>query len=78
MPATYFLVPGYGAQGAQAADVRVCFNADGYGALVSSSRAIMYAYRREAYRSFGEANFARAAEAAVLAMKRELAAVLGR
>jgi orotidine-5'-phosphate decarboxylase len=77
MPATYFLVPGYGAQGAQAADVRACFNADGYGALVSSSRAIMYAYRREAYRSFGEANFAQAAEAAVLAMKRELAAVLG-
>jgi hypothetical protein len=37
----------------------------------------MYAYRREAYRSFGEANFAQAAEAAVLAMKRELAAVLG-
>ncbi len=76
MPRTFFLMPGYGAQGAQAEDVRVCFNPDGYGAIVSSSRAIMYAYQREAYRFFGEEHFGRAAEAAVIAMKEELAAVL--
>ncbi|MBI3328880.1 MAG: orotidine-5'-phosphate decarboxylase [Nitrospinae bacterium] len=76
MPQTYFLLPGYGAQGAQAEDVRACFNPDGYGALVNSSRAIIFAYRRETYGSFGEARFAQAAEAAVLAMKHDLNVVL--
>jgi orotidine-5'-phosphate decarboxylase len=66
MPNTYFLVPGYGAQGAGAADVRACFGADGYGAIVNSSRAILYAYRRESYRTFGEERFPEAAQAAVL------------
>jgi orotidine-5'-phosphate decarboxylase len=76
MPHSYFLIPGYGAQGAGAAEVRACFNADGYGALVNSSRGILYAYRQEAYRTFGEERFAEAARAAVHAMKEELAAVL--
>lgn len=76
MPRTYFLVPGYGAQGARARDVQACFNSDGYGALVSSSRAILYAYSSTAHRSFGEERFAQAAEAAVLTMKQELTAVL--
>jgi orotidine-5'-phosphate decarboxylase len=78
MPHTYFLVPGYGAQGAGAADVQVCFDADGYGAIVNSSRAILYAYRQEAYQAFGEERFAEAAEAAVMAMKQELAGALRR
>jgi orotidine-5'-phosphate decarboxylase len=76
MPQTYFLVPGYGAQGAGAADVQACFAADGYGALVNSSRAILYAYRQPPYQNFGEAHFPEAARAAVLAMKDELTAVL--
>jgi orotidine-5'-phosphate decarboxylase len=76
MPHTYFLVPGYGAQGARAADVQACFNADGHGAIINSSRAIIYAYRQEAYRAFGEERFPEASRAAVLAMQEELAAVL--
>jgi orotidine-5'-phosphate decarboxylase len=76
MPYTYFLVPGYGAQGAGAADVQACFGADGYGAIVNSSRAILYAFRQETYRAFGEERFAEAARAAAMAMKEELAAVL--
>ena len=76
MPHTYFLVPGYGAQGAGAADVRACFNADGYGAIINSSRGIMYAFRREEYRAFGEERFAEASREAVLAMRAELARVL--
>ena len=76
MPNTYFLVPGYGAQGAGAEDVQACFGADGYGAIVNSSRAILYAYRQESYRTFGEERFPEAAQAAVFAMKEELAAVL--
>jgi orotidine-5'-phosphate decarboxylase len=76
MPYTYFLVPGYGAQGAGAADVQACFGADGYGAVVNSSRAILYAFRQETYQAFGEDRFPEAARAAVMAMKEELAAVL--
>jgi orotidine-5'-phosphate decarboxylase len=78
MPHTYFLVPGYGAQGGGAAEVQACFNPDGYGAIVNSSRGIIYAYRQEAYRAFGEERFPEAAAAAVMAMRRELAAVLRR
>lgn len=43
MPRQVFLVPGYGAQGAGLDDVLGCFNADGRGAIVTSSRAIIYA-----------------------------------
>lgn len=45
MPRTPFLVPGYGAQGAGAADVARGFLAGGRGALVNSSRGVLFAYR---------------------------------
>ncbi|MBI2639215.1 orotidine-5'-phosphate decarboxylase [Candidatus Peregrinibacteria bacterium] len=68
MPHTYFLVPGYGAQGGKAADVKVCFNKDGLGALINSSRDIIFAWQREhSERLFGEA-----AREAVLKMKKDL------
>ena len=41
MPKTYFLVPGYGAQGGTAEDLKYCFNQDGLGAIVNSSRGII-------------------------------------
>ncbi len=37
-----FLVPGFGAQGGEAKDIVPCFNEDGLGAIVSSSRGILY------------------------------------
>lgn len=46
MPRTYFLVPGYGAQGGGAKDVAPCFMADGLGAIVNASRSIMCAYMK--------------------------------
>lgn len=46
MPRTYFLVPGYGAQGGGAKDVKPCFNEDGLGAIVNASRSIMCAYMK--------------------------------
>ncbi len=46
MPKSYFLVPGYGAQGGGAEGVKPCFNEDGLGAIVNSSRGIMCAYKR--------------------------------
>lgn len=47
MPHTYFLVPGYGAQGGKAADVAKSFNHDGLGAIVNASRSIMCAYQKQ-------------------------------
>lgn len=44
MPKSYFLVPGYGAQGGGAKDTLPCFNEDGLGAIVNSSRGILYTH----------------------------------
>jgi orotidine-5'-phosphate decarboxylase len=42
MPSCLFLVPGYGAQGAGAEEVRTCFKPDGSGALVNASRSVIH------------------------------------
>lgn len=42
MKNNFFLVPGFGAQGGGAKDVVPCFNDDGLGAIVSSSRGVLY------------------------------------
>lgn len=46
MPNTLFLVPGLGAQGGTAADVAGAFDENGFGAVINSSRAIIFAYER--------------------------------
>lgn len=46
MPHTFFLVPGYGAQGGTAADVQYAFDENGHGAIVNSSRGIMCAWKK--------------------------------
>lgn len=76
MPHTLILVPGYGAQGGQAKDLAPYFNEDGLGALISSSRGIIAAYKQEKYSKFGEEGFADAARQAVLDMKEDLKQVL--
>ncbi len=48
IPKSYFLVPGYGAQGATAKDIANAFNDDGLGAIVNSSRGIMCAWKKTA------------------------------
>ena len=42
LPHSLFLVPGVGAQGGGKEGIKACFTQDGMGAIVSSSRAIMY------------------------------------
>ena len=49
MPKQIVLVPGYGAQGATAADCAASFNADGAGAIVNASRSVIYAHQRDQY-----------------------------
>jgi len=55
MPGVPLLVPGYGAQGAQAGDLAALFDAKGTGAVVNSARAILYAYRKHPERHWQEA-----------------------
>ena len=49
MPQQIFLVPGYGAQGATAADCAASFKPDGTGAIVNASRSVIYAHQRDEY-----------------------------
>jgi orotidine-5'-phosphate decarboxylase len=47
LPQVYFLVPGYGAQGASAEDVQSAVRADGLGAVINSSRGVLFPYSPE-------------------------------
>lgn len=76
MPNTYFLVPGYGAQGGTAQDLKPCFNEDGLGAIVNSSRGIIAAYKQEKYAKFGAEHFAEASRQAVEDMVADINSVL--
>lgn len=73
MPQTIFLVPGYGAQGGSAVDVRPCFNKDGLGAIVNNSRGITFAYEKQGLMADA---YAEAARTAVMEMKKDLEGVL--
>ncbi len=76
MPKTYFLVLGYGAQGGTAKDLMHCFNEDGLGAVVNSSRGIIAAYKQEKYAKFGPEHFAEASRQAVVDMIADINSVL--
>ena len=69
----WFLVPGYGSQGASAADcVRFC-KTDGTGALINASRSIIYAYEKPQYKEqFGD-DWKKCIEQAVIDTKVDLA-----
>ena len=75
MPKTFILVPGYGAQGGTAEDLKNFFNPDGLGAIVNSSRGIIAAYTKDDYKKYGEEGYAEASRAAVLDMKRDIDSV---
>jgi orotidine-5'-phosphate decarboxylase len=47
LPHSLFLVPGFGMQGGKAEDLGVFFDGNGNGALISSSRSIIYSYMNE-------------------------------
>ena len=72
----WFLVPGYGSQGASAADcVRFC-KPDGTGALINASRSIIYAYEKPQYKEqFGD-DWKRCIEQAVIDAKLDLASAM--
>ncbi len=70
---TFFLVPGYGAQGAGADDIAVNFDSTGLGAVVNSSRGILLAYKQEQYDGLSSTQ---AARQAVIDMNKEISAAL--
>ena len=73
LPRSYFLVPGYGAQGATAKDIANAFNDDGLGAIVNSSRGIMCAWKKTGRN--GE-DYKEAARAEAIRMRDEIVAAI--
>lgn len=72
LPHTFFLVPGYGAQGAGAQDIAGAFDQNGMGAVINSSRGIMCAYQKQ---GVNEREYASAARREALRMRDELNSV---
>jgi orotidine-5'-phosphate decarboxylase len=72
MPKTFILVPGYGAQGGKAEDLKHFFNKDGLGAIVNSSRGIIAAYKLAQYEKYTGEFYADASRQAVLDMREDL------
>lgn len=71
---TFFLVPGYGAQGGGAEDVKYAFDKNGLGAVINSSRGIMCAYKKQ---NVPEEDFAQAARNEAVRMRDEILNTIG-
>lgn len=69
MPHTFFLVPGYGAQGGGAKDASYAFDSNGLGAIVNSSRGILCAYQKE---DCDEKEYAKAARREAIRMRDDI------
>ncbi len=69
LPHTFFLVPGYGAQGGGAEGAAKGFDENGLGAIINSSRSIMCAYKNE---GCDEHEYAAAARREALRMKEDI------
>ena len=73
MPHTFFLVPGYGAQGGGAADVIGGFDTNGAGAIINASRSVLCAWMREPWKNeYTPAQYGQAARAEVMRMRDDL------
>lgn len=72
MPKTYFLIPGYGAQGGKAEDIALGFK-DGIGGIVNASRSLMAAYKSDRWKDkYSEKEFGKATRAEAIRMRDEL------
>ncbi len=72
LPHTFFLIPGYGAQGGNAEMLKSCFGADGLGGVVNNSRGILCAYKKNG------GTYYEAARQASIAMQKDLSGVIGK
>jgi orotidine-5'-phosphate decarboxylase len=70
MPRQIFLVPGFGAQGGTADDVRACFNPDKRGAIITASRSVLFAFDKK------PGDWKRAIADAAVDLKQQVRAIL--
>ena len=71
LPHTFFLIPGYGAQGGNAEMLKSCFGANGLGGVVNNSRGVLCAYKKLG------GTYYEAARAACVAMQKDLSDTIG-
>lgn len=69
MPHSILLIPGFGAQGGGVEDVKPGFDSNGVGAIVNSSRGIIFAYNN---REFAADNWQKSVEMACRKMTKQL------
>ena len=73
MPHSYFLIPGYGAQGGKAEDIALGFDKNGLGGIVNATRSLMCAYKSDLWKDkFKEEDYAQATRAEAIRMRDEL------
>ena len=72
-PHTYFLIPGYGAQGGKAEDIALGFDNNGLGGIVNASRSLMCAYKSDKWKDkYSEEEYGKATRAEAIEMKQTL------
>ncbi len=76
MPGAIFLVPGFGAQGGKAEDTVPAFDARGRGAVINSSREIIFAFRKPEHKGLAADRFEDAVLAACRSAKAQIAGAL--
>ncbi len=67
---SFILIPGYGAQGAQAKDIKNGFYKNGLGGIVNSSRSIIYAYHQN--KKYSQENFGKAARDEIIEINKRI------
>ena len=72
LPHTFFLIPGYGAQGGNAEMLKSCFGKNGLGGVVNNSRGILCAYNKNG------GTYYEAARKAAIVMQQDLSSVIGK
>ncbi|MFW9818006.1 MAG: orotidine-5'-phosphate decarboxylase [Candidatus Thorarchaeota archaeon] len=72
---SFILIPGYGAQGAQAKDIKDGFYENGLGALINSSRGIIFAYTKS--KDYSSEEFGKAAKHEIIVMNKRINKEIG-
>ncbi len=77
MPQSWILIPGFGAQGGGADDVLGGFDEKGLGAVVNSSRHIIFAHARDEFREkYPDTHWQQPVEAATKQMNEQLGSIV--
>ena len=73
IPNTFFLIPGYGAQGGKAEDIAIAFDKNKLGGIVNASRSLMCAYKSDLWKDkYKEEEYAKATRSEAIRMRDEI------